>query len=80
MDHNMTMAQFLELQRLLEKTTDKQKAKDLSRILRHANVTNPLTIPAPINLKEWYDGVFKNINDALHTPNEERINYFSNAH
>lgn len=44
MNHNMTMAQFLEYQRLLEKEIDPERVEALSRILEAANVTNPMVI------------------------------------
>lgn len=40
-DHAMSMAQFLEMQRIREATTNDVKAKHLDNILLHAIVTNP---------------------------------------
>jgi len=44
MDHKMTMAQYLEYQRLLEKTTDQEKCGQIRSILKHAEVTNPIVV------------------------------------
>ncbi len=40
-DHEMSYAQFCEAQRILERTTDEKKKKDIQLILTHAIVTNP---------------------------------------
>lgn len=43
-NHKMTMAQFLEMQRIRERCLGGKRAKYLKNILVHAQVTNPIIV------------------------------------